>query len=383
MSDNKADQVIFESDEVLIRYCPAISHDLLVVTFANFLLSQSKDQPGFGEKLFRAERISAIHVTCSSNRWFQYQELLKLGELVAGIRDRYQRVVTYGSSMGAYAAILFSGQIRADAVVAASPQYSIDPMKVPFDKTWNWVAKDVTFINDAIGASVCGQVFLVYDDKHVDGQHADRIAAEAAVHRIVTPHSGHPAVHFLHRSDILKRLMLDLIRGQYDEAEVRSLIRGARKHSAGHLCSLARGGRSLERRLCLLERAQMLEPQRVEVYAVRGQIYNKTGNLVAAAQAFRDALAVSPKHNWAKTWLADVLSRSGEHTQAIDLASEAVAAVPGNADFHHSLGECLARYPGGQTAALAAFNEAVKLDPASLRYRRSHDAANKRLASRT
>ena len=372
--ENGTDQLIFDSDQVRIRYCPGNSDDLLVITFANFLLSQSKSLPGFGEKLLRAEGISAIHVTCSSNRWFQHGELLRLGELVAGIRGRYRQVVTYGSSMGAYAAILFSGQVRADRVVAASPQYSIDPAKVPYDRTWDWVAKDVEFINDEISLHTSGQVFLIYDDKHVDGRHADSIAAEMPVQRIVTPYSGHPAVHFLHRAGILKGLVLDLIHGRYDEARVRSLIREVRKLSAGHLCSLARRGRSIERRLRLLEQAQVVEPQRVEIYAVRGQIHNGTGNLLAAAQAFRDALAANPRHNWAKTWLADVLSRTGQHSEAVALTTDAVAASPATAEFHYSLGRCLTRYTGRSKAALAAFEEAVRLDPCNLRYKRSlHD----------
>ena len=374
--DGGINQLVFDSDQVRIRYCPGNSDDLLVITFANFLLSQNKNQPGFGEKLLRAEGISAIHVTCSSNRWFQHGELLRLGDLVAEIRDRYRQVVTYGSSMGAYAAILFSGQVRADCVVAASPQYSIDPAKVPYDRTWDWVAKDVEFINDEIGAHTSGQVFLIYDDKHVDGQHADRIAAEVAVQRIVVPHAGHPAMHFLHRAGILKGLMLDLIRGRYDEARARSLIRGVRKLSAGHLCSLARRGRSIERRLRLLEHAQVLEPQRVEVYAVRGQIHNRTGNLPAAAQAFRDALAANPRHNWAKTWLADVLSRAGQHAEAVALTTDAVAASPATAEFHHALGQCLTRHGGRSEAALAAFEAAVRLDPGNPRYKRSCELAS-------
>lgn len=370
-----AGRIVFESDDIRIRYCPASSRDLLVVTFANFLLTQSKDQPGFGERLLRAEGISAIHVTCGSNRWFQNSELLQLGDLIAGIRAGYREVVTYGSSMGAYAAILFSGQVRADRVVAASPQYSIDPAKVPFDRTWNWIAKDVAFINDEIGAHASGQVFVIYDDKHVDRQHADLIAAEVPARRIVISHAGHPAVHFLHRAGILKPLMLDLIRGRYEESAVRSLVRTARRMSAGHLCSLARRGRSVERQLRLLAHAQTLEPHRVEIYAVRGQIHNRNGNLTAAAEAFRHALAVNPRHGWAKIWLADVLSRSGEHAQSIALAVEATTALPDVAEFHHCLGNCLARSIDGETAALDAFEEAVRLDPACVRYQQSHQLA--------
>ena len=337
-----AGALLFESDQVRIRHCPGRSDGLLVVTFANFYQPQSKDEPGFGERLLRAEGIGAIHVTCGSNRWYQYPEMLRLGELVAGVRGRYREVATYGSSMGAYAAILFSGAVRADRVVAASPQYSIDPAKVPYDRTWDWAARDMTFINDAIGADTSGQIFVIYDDRHVDGTHAERIAAEAPVQRIVTPHSGHPAVHFLHRAGLLKGVMLDLLRGQYDEGRVRGLIRGARGLSAGHLCGLARRGRSLERRLRLLDRAQALEPARMEVYAVRGQIYSRLGRLEEAAAAFRDGLVLNPRHNWGKTWLADVLSRMGRHGEAVALAEDAMACAPEKA-FQDCLERCLGR----------------------------------------
>ena len=375
MPPNVTDLLLHESDDVRIRYCPGASNGILVVSFANFLSQQKKDQFGFGEKLLRDAGISAIHITCASNNWYQYSDLLRLGDLVSDIRKRYQQVVTYGSSMGGYAAILFSGQLQAVRVIAASPQYSIDPAKVPYDRTWDHIAKNVMFINDEIGGHISGQVFLIYDDKHVDGQHADRIAAEMPVQRIVTPHAGHPSVHFLHRAGILKQLTLDLIAGRYDETSGRTLIRGARTLSAGHLCHLARRGRSLDRRLRLLDRAQTLEPQRLEVYAVRGQLHNRAGNLAAAAQGFRDALAVNPRHNWAKTWLADVLSRSGEHPEAVALATDAAAASPTTADFHHTLGHCLIRHGGHLDAAIKALAEAIRLDPANARYRQSYAAA--------
>ena len=46
------------------------------------------------------------------------------------------RVMTYGSSMGGYAALRFARALRADAILALSPQYSIDPAVVPWEDRW-------------------------------------------------------------------------------------------------------------------------------------------------------------------------------------------------------------------------------------------------------
>ena len=371
------DRVLLETDEVLIRYCPSKSNDLLVITFANFRHRQSKILPGFGEALFRAEGISALHISCDSNNWYQYRELLHIGDLVASLRDRYKQVVTYGSSMGAYAAILFSGQIRADRVIAASPQYSINPTKVAFDNTWDWVAKDVAFINDEIASNTAGQIILIYDDKHVDGQHADRIADDIIVQRIAVPYAGHPVLHDLQQTGVLKSLILDLIRNGYDEERVRGVLRLRRRQSAGHLCGLARRGKSIDRRLRLLERARELDPKRIEAYAIRGHIHNQLGNLAAAAQAFQEALVANPNHHWSKIWLAETLSNMGQPETAIAIAKDAVAASPLTAEFHYTLGRCLTRAGDHfAPAAMAAFEEAIRLNPTNIRYQQSYKQGN-------
>lgn len=374
MTEHVIDRVLLETDEVRIRYCPSNSNDLLVITFANFRQRQSKALPGFGEALLRAEGISALHVSCDSNNWYQYRELLHLGDLIASLRDRYRSVVTYGSSMGAYAAILFSGQVRADRVIAASPQYSIDPAKVPFDNTWDWAAKDVVFINDRITSNTAGKIIVIYDDKHVDGQHADRIAADILIQRITVPHAGHPVLHDLQQSGVLKTFITDLIKNGYDEERVRRVLRHRRRQSAGHLCGLARCGKSTERRLHLLERAQELDPKRIEVYAMRGHIHKNLGNLAAAAQAFHEALVANSNHHWSKNWLAETLSDMGQHEAATAFAADAVTASPSTAEFHHTLGQCLTR-AGNHfgPAAMAAFEEAILLNPNNSRYQQSYE----------
>ena len=62
------------------------------------------------------------------------------GAALEAVRDAvrgYRRVVAYGSSMGAYAALRFGGWAGADCAVALSPQYSIrDPAVMRFEKRW-------------------------------------------------------------------------------------------------------------------------------------------------------------------------------------------------------------------------------------------------------
>ena len=205
-------RVLFERPSVVVRYVAPgeIACDTLFVTFANWRKAPRLTDPGFGQSFFLKRGIPAVHVVTAGNDWFQSAEMV--GALAACRRAMswHARTVTYGSSMGGYGALLFSGLLEPDAAVAISPQFSIRPGAVE-DRRWAGPASRLRFVFDdmALGISATAAKSLFYDPRNADAEHAERFRA-LGVRCHALPFSGHPSGALLHRLGLLARLQQDL-----------------------------------------------------------------------------------------------------------------------------------------------------------------------------
>lgn len=203
---------LFEGQEVVVRYiAPAeTTCDTLFVTFVNWRMEPQLTDPGFGQPFFLKRGIPSVHVVTVSNNWFQSAEMV--GALAACRRAMswHARAVTYGSSMGGYGALLFSGLLEPDAAVAISPQFSIR-RGVVADRRWDGPASQINFLFDdmTVGISAGAAKSLFYDPGNADAEHADRFR-ELGVRCHALPFSGHPSGPLLHRLGLLARLQEDL-----------------------------------------------------------------------------------------------------------------------------------------------------------------------------
>jgi len=120
---------------------------------------------------------SEIVVQTARNDWYHapdFQALLqKLAQLRAGLGDR--PVVSYGISMGGYAAMLTSGTLRPDWLVLVAPQISVDPLTVPFEHRWRADRENIEFTNHDLNrlANHSAKGVLIYDPLiKADADHA-------------------------------------------------------------------------------------------------------------------------------------------------------------------------------------------------------------------
>jgi dienelactone hydrolase len=124
---------VFRSADFVARAVTGFDSTICVVTFDSYSDVRTLERTGFGEHFFEQSRIDAIHVIARSNEWYQNDEILDICVAVAAITQDYERVYTYGSSMGGYAAIRFGVHVGARAAIALSPQFSVDKTVVPFE----------------------------------------------------------------------------------------------------------------------------------------------------------------------------------------------------------------------------------------------------------
>jgi hypothetical protein len=215
-------QTIYQGEQLLAKLAqPAAGVDRLVVTFDHFV--QRKEDFEHGKELFFAKHgVAHLHVFTRTNHWFQTAESAELARVLGEVSAGFREVVSYGSSMGAYGALAFSGALRANRVLAFSPQYSVDPAKVPFDKRWKMDRDAILdFPRDQLAGLLNPDAVIevFYDPFHkLDTEHARLIQqSHAKVSLVRLPCAGHPVTHVLRSSNLLGRRCLNLL---FDRSQV-------------------------------------------------------------------------------------------------------------------------------------------------------------------
>lgn len=207
--------------------------NVLVVTFGSLDTQIAAGVRGFGEEFLLKNGVSAIHILPRKKNWYQTAELNKVIELVVYEASRFAGIVTYGSSMGAYAALLCSNRIGARTVLAISPQFSIDAGKVPFEKRWRRFASQIDFVDDDVNAGIApnARSLIFYDSIGPDAQQVRWIAAPR-LERHPLPFSGHGTPGYLRDIGLLSSVTMAAITDNFDTRSFRAQVRSRRADSS-------------------------------------------------------------------------------------------------------------------------------------------------------
>lgn len=201
----------------------------------------------FGEAMFGKNAIRTVYITCTDGSWFQYPDLHQAAEAVRAVVCRFEEVITYGTSMGGYGALLFSSMIGATTILSCSPQYSVDPLKVPFEQRY---LGDVPRIRTHGGfayddldqfISRSARLILLFDPLDIyDREHAKLVEKHRPAERLLVPFSGHKSLYALREMGLASAYIREVASGTLDVAEFRRRIRTKRQSSPTYLRFLAR-----------------------------------------------------------------------------------------------------------------------------------------------
>lgn len=208
---------------------------VLLVTFDN-LSNVNDDSPGRSPWAFKFaldQHISHLGVFAHGKVWYRDPQLIARMQQLAdgGFFKGYDRVVFAGSSMGAFAALVFASLVPGAHVLAFNPQTTLDPALVPWEERY-WIGRrqDWTLpLSDAQGnLDNCGPVSVFFDPYfEPDLKHYERIVGPN-----VTPYncwfSSHKSAVFLRKIDALKPLMYEGLFGEITPRLFYSLYRGRR-----------------------------------------------------------------------------------------------------------------------------------------------------------
>lgn len=361
---------LFCSDNVVVRVVPAEDVSRWVVTFDNYGIGQGFDRPAFGEAFLRKVGVSAVHVMGRREDWYQYPEMVEAMAVVRGVTAGARRVMTYGSSMGGYAAIRFADGVGADAVLAISPQYSLDPLKVPFETRWRQEAERIEWRPEIDGAINCRCApIIVFDPQGIDGRHVDLIAAETPIQRFSLRYSGHPSATYLSELDLLEPLALQALSGDLDVVEFRAEALRLKAQCPAYLSRLAELQPPQRARLALdlAQRACALAPANPIALSTLAALQSRAGD---QAQALASYSILSDVTDRAPNYLvlhAQALVDAGRLDDARLLAREVVIAQPDAANLWAWLAHIEWRL-GAHDAAMAAIDQAIRLFPTQIEY---------------
>ena len=187
----------------------------------------------WGKSLVEKLGIAAIGIMSRRPEWYPESTMRQVLPYIKALIPKGRKVVTYGTSMGAYGALKYGAELGASCTIAFSPQDTIDPAVVgerhPNSRSFQ---RHINAGMEIRGSDCPGLTFLFYDP-YVwwDRLHADRLSnILPRLRQIRLPFAGHEAVRVFADSEsagsLLRLCLAD------DAAGLRSLANRARRLSS-------------------------------------------------------------------------------------------------------------------------------------------------------
>lgn len=308
------DQLVFDGSDIRVVMSGAhLPSARLMVTFTPLIHAEFDPPVGFGQAFFAKHGIPCLSFVSSRPHWWQTPELFGALDQAREIAARYDQVVTYGSSMGGYGALLCSGPLGATEVIAACPQFSIDPAKAPFERRWLHHARKLDFVFDDMNQTMSrtAKKYVIYDPTIVDREHA-ALFDKRNMEDVRLAFAGHAPLAYLGSMKLLTGSILAMVNGEFDKARLISDVREVRKSLPDAWVELGR------------------------VRAARGDISR-------AVKSFEKAKALGSRLSRPRLELSKLKSSAGTIDDALDEIEQARALLPADAKIAKTTKALIAR----------------------------------------
>ena len=344
-------------------YEAAVDNANLAFVFSPSLNRELNGNSYGGEVLFR-NGFDTVVFKVSNDDWFQSVPP-NLFEVINNTvsKKKYLKKISYGSSMGGYAAIVFSKYLALTSVYVFSPQYSIDQ---DFDTRWAAFSKKIYF-NYRIDAETVNQnsrYFIFYDNKDLDAQQVQKLLNFLPLDKtqeIKLPFTGHPCVHYLSEIGLLKDLLVNI--ATHDSDLNTDLLRYKNK-SKSYLYNISL---HLFRKnhytwsLSFVESALKIDAKMAVFHRHKGNVLEKLGLLADATVALKTAISFSPMDAHYLNGLAILLGKQGFLDEAIEHSKKSILLAPDNPHFYGQLSNLFFK-AGSFLEALSFIDSALSIN---------------------
>ncbi|MEM1299413.1 MAG: hypothetical protein AAGH68_09035 [Pseudomonadota bacterium] len=199
-------------------------NEVLWITFdhAGLPKHRAEGRVGWGIHELSKHGWSVLSVKARAADWFLKPDLAAFfqGPDFARIAKRKKRIILYGLSMGGFGALAYSTMIRRSVVLAISPQTTLDPTKVPWEKRFDYALGEdwtgpIGDINTLTPAH--GEAYVVYcPGNKFDGPHMDRLDRFGPVTRLPLIGNAHTPGGLLMEGGLLKEIVAAVGAGPID-----------------------------------------------------------------------------------------------------------------------------------------------------------------------
>ena len=213
----------------------------VVVAFAPFDYPFSNDVEGWGSASFSKRDIAHVCVFHSAEDWHQNDDFFPAMQACRAFLGPHIKITSYGFSMGGYGALLGAKALDAGRAVAVSPQFSIDPAMVRFERRYEpqWAAmKGWKFDLSKHMKDSPAEYIVLYDPLHQqDRKHESRLPKSASYARCLLHGVGHAGLQALVEMKIQETLF-DVLRGSAGASDLRNVFRAKREFGFRYLRKL-------------------------------------------------------------------------------------------------------------------------------------------------
>ncbi len=263
---------------------------VLAITFDPLLYLA--DRPHFGQDFLRRIGVDIVAVRKKDENFYQPLSREVFVAAVQPLLGRYGRVVAYGSSLGAYAALYYCRDIACE-VVASSPRVSTHPRFGA--KVWQ---QKIAFSHQPFDARVqprCRAIIIfdprdTIDRRYIDSEVLPQFP-QALVMRV--PYSGHPSNHFLSEIGFIAPFVRAVIAGtDHPPLDRRQRVRSATYFQVlAALCLQRQKPRWAD---ALIERSLALNAKSLLAHRTQGELRMHQRRWSEATTALETALALNP-----------------------------------------------------------------------------------------
>jgi hypothetical protein len=245
--------IVDRADVRIDHFRSQAKNDTVVFTFSE-RTNRDLAGPGFATEFLLKNGVDVVAIKTNQDVWYenvQERDIREIDRWLSWTAKPYRQRLAYGSSMGAYAAIRFSGALRFDRVVALSPLFDIKhdwetrwredlpalspnlfmlalPGEAGFEQTGHHVSDSCDFL-------------MVFDPLDADVEHIRRFQQVIAPDRLqlmAVPYAGHPAGQYLLELKMLGDVGLTALKeGRFPS--IAAARRQHKEHSTIHLFQLA------------------------------------------------------------------------------------------------------------------------------------------------
>jgi tetratricopeptide (TPR) repeat protein len=336
---------IFDNGETTISFRQAgtVPGQALVITFQPMRV-MGVDEPGFGEEFLLRNGYDVVCVQKRRESWYQDLSFADFQAAVSDWAEKYDDVVMYGSSVGAYAALYYSGAVDA-RVLALSPLMSLHPTLREVGLGYS--RPDVTFLHKRLAEVVKplnGTSVIVFDPlDSTDMAFIEREVYPAApsARYVKLRYSGHPSIEAIHEMGMLKDVVLRYLNAP---SEFKILSRRAKARSKRLLSNLAahceRRGK-FDAALTLVDRALATAQFSPDLHIFKSRILDCLGREEEALASARTAVRCDPQNRSVRGQLIALLQRQDDLRLELSAAYRVVEEQPQDANAQYRYAKAL------------------------------------------